>query len=79
MSSYRRFRTFLQEQHCEEAFDRAFYHHNGFISLDESLWQAGEADYILAQAFDWRKTPEGRAFWVEIDRKWHAWRKSSIL
>lgn len=56
---------------CEEAFDRAFYFYNGCTSLDEALWWAGEPEYIIAHAFDWRATPEGREFWLNVDREWH--------
>lgn len=53
------------------AFDRAFYVHNGFTTLDEALWEAGDAEYIFAHAFDWRSTLEGREYWRELDRKWY--------
>ncbi|MBR1957399.1 MAG: hypothetical protein IKA28_00120 [Tidjanibacter sp.] len=39
-------------------------------SLDESLWEAGEAEFIFGHAFDWSATPEGREFWRQIDRVW---------
>lgn len=71
MSSYSRFRAFLQEQGCEDAFDRAFYHHNDFTSLDESLWMENRAECIIGHAFDWCETPEGRSFWRDIDHKWY--------
>lgn len=69
--SYRQFRTFLQQQGCEQAFDRAFYLFNDFTSLDESLWEAGDAQTIFAHAFDWSDTPEGREYWLKRDREWH--------
>jgi hypothetical protein len=68
---YNRFRLFLQKQRCEAAFDRAFYAHNGYTALDESLWEAGDAEYIFAHVFDWHTTIEGREFWREIDRRWN--------
>ena len=71
MSRYQQFRSFLREQGCEEAFDRAFHLYNGFTVLDESLWEAGDEVYVVAHAFDWRATPEGREFWLEIDRLWY--------
>ena len=55
--SYRQFRTFLQECDCEEAFD-------------EALWEAGDATYIFGYAFDWSDTPEGREYWLDIDKLW---------
>ena len=70
MLSYRQFRSFLREQGCETAFDRAFYSYNGYTTLDEPLWEAGEAECVFAHAFEWRDTPEGREYWLEIDRKW---------
>ena len=69
--NYSRFRLFLREQGCEEAFDRAFYNHNGFTHLDEALWESGDAEYIFAHAFDWNTTPEGREYWLAIDRIWY--------
>ena len=71
MSSYQLFRNFLREQGCEEAFDRAFYLYNDFTRLDESLWEAGDAACIVGHALDWRATPEGREFWLNIDRLWY--------
>lgn len=70
MRRYQLFRTFLREQGCEEAFDRAFYLHNDYTTLDESLWEAAEATYIICHAFDWAATPEGRQFWLGIDKEW---------
>lgn len=69
--SYLRFRTFLREEGCEEAFDRAFYTFNDCTALDVSLWNAGEAKFIIGHAFDWSATPEGRDFWRDIDRNWY--------
>lgn len=71
MSSYSQFRAFLQEHGCEAAFDRAFYQYNDYTMLDESLWEVGDAECIFAHAFDWRGTPEGREFWLEMDKKWY--------
>ena len=68
--TYNSFRTFLRQMGCEGAFDRAFYLHNDFTALDSALWEACPAEYIIAHAFDWRATPEGRTFWREIDRRW---------
>ena len=78
MSSHSRFRAFLREQDCEEAFDRAYYQYNDFTSLDEALWEVGNAEYIFAHAFDWRTTPEGREFWLKIDRKWNRLLKMNL-
>ncbi|MBP3456365.1 MAG: hypothetical protein J6K38_08935 [Alistipes sp.] len=71
MNYYKAFRCFLRAMMCEEAFDRAFYSYNGYTSLDEALWRAGEPEYIVAHAFDWRATSEGREFWLNVDRAWH--------
>ena len=71
MSDYKTFRRFLQEQQCEEAFDRAFYLYNDFTLLDEALWEASDAEHIFGHAFDWKATPEGRDFWLTIDRVWN--------
>ncbi len=71
MPSYRQFRAFLKDQGCEVAFDQAFFAYNGCTVLDERLWETGDAEYIFAHAFDWQATPEGRDFWVEIDREWY--------
>lgn len=69
--TYQSFREFLGRVGCEEAFDRAFYNHNHATLLDKALWEAAEAEYIIAHAFDWRTTPEGRPFWHSIDTKWN--------
>ena len=71
MIDYKTFRRFLQVSGCEAAFDRAFYNHNGFTHLDEALWETGDAEYIFAHAFEWSATPEGREYWLEIDRVWN--------
>lgn len=71
MSRYQQFRTFLREQGCEVAFDRAFYLYNDCTALDEELWSVGEEAYFVSQAFEWEATPEGRAFWREVDRQWY--------
>lgn len=71
MSSYHKFRAFLRERGCEQSFDRAYYHFNDFTLLDESLWEAGDAEMIFGHAFDWCATPEGRDFWRERDREWY--------
>ncbi len=71
MIDYKTFREFLREQKCEEAFDRAFYLHNDCTAMDEALWKVGEAAYIFGHAFDWSATPEGREYWLAIDRKWY--------
>ena len=70
--TYQSFRSFLREQMCEEAFDLAFLLHNGHTALDAALWEAGEAEYVFAHAFDWSTTPEGREFWQKIDKEWNA-------
>ena len=70
MGSYQLFRAFLRKEECEAAFDRAFYNHNGFTHLDEALWAAGDAECIFGHAFDWSATPEGREYWLAIDKKW---------
>lgn len=70
MSGYTKFREFLRNEGCEAAFDRAFYIHNGFTHLDEALWEAADVECIFGHAFDWSATPEGREFWLTIDRKW---------
>lgn len=69
--TYQEFRRFLQVLGCEEAFDRAFYQHNDFTALDEALWEAADAEFIFAHAFDWSATPEGREYWLAIDRVWN--------
>ena len=38
--------------------------------LDVSLWEAGDAECIFAHAFDWNTTPEGRDYWLALDKKW---------
>lgn len=71
MTSYKIFRAFLRSEECEDAFDRAFYLYNDFTALDESLWEAVEAECVFGHAFDWSATQEGRDFWLEIDRRWY--------
>ena len=70
MGSYQLFRAFLRQEECEAAFDRAYYQHNDFTLLDEALWEAGDAECIFGHAFDWSATPEGREYWLAIDRRW---------
>ena len=70
MSSYTKFREFLRNEGCEAAFDRAFYQYNDCTTFDESLWEAGNAECFIGHAFEWSATPEGREFWLTIDRKW---------
>ena len=71
MLSYQLFRSFLRDHGCERAFDSAFYAYNDYTMLDASLWEAGDAECIFAQAFVWHMTPEGRDFWRDIDREWY--------
>lgn len=70
MSGYTKFREFLRNEGCEAAFDRAFYQYNDCTALDKSLWEAGNAECFIGHAFEWSATPEGREFWLTIDRKW---------
>lgn len=70
MATYYDFRRFLQENNCEAIFDSDFYAYNGCIAFDERMWEISEEPYILAHAFDWAKTPEGRVFWLEMDKRW---------
>ena len=70
MSGYTKFREFLRSEGCEAAFDRAFYQYNDCTALDESLWEAGNAECFIGHAFEWSATPEGREFWLTIDKKW---------
>lgn len=71
--TYQDFRLFLGRMGCEEAFDRAFFAHNSGTLLDESLWESGEAEFVIGHAFDWSATPEGGDYWREIDRLWWKW------
>lgn len=70
-ATYNDFRTFLRRMGCEEAFDMAFYLHNDFTVLDPALWEACSVEHIIAHAFDWSTTPEGRPFWHTIDTAWN--------
>ena len=70
MGSYQLFRAFLRTQECEAAFDRAFYNYNGYTLLDEALWASADAECIFGHAFDWSATPEGREYWLAIDKRW---------
>lgn len=74
--NYQQFRSFLREEECEAQFDLAFLLHNGHTALDAALWEAGEAEYLFAHAFDWAATPEGRDYWLSVDRKWQGKLKS---
>lgn len=69
-ATYQFFRTFLGRAGCAEGFDRAFCHYNHATQFDAAHWEASEAEYIFAHAFDWSATPEGRDFWREIDQRW---------
>ena len=69
--TYGDFRAFLRSVGCEAQFDLAFLLHNGHTALDVALWEAGDAEYIFAHAFDWATTPEGRDYWQKIDKEWN--------
>ena len=69
--TYADFRVFLRSVGCEAQFDLAFLLHNGHTALDAALWEAGEAEYVFAHAFDWATTPEGSNFWRAMDQKWN--------
>ena len=70
-SDYTAFRRFLRDNGCERQFDAAFYAQCGANVLDETFADILVIDEcFLGRAFDWRKTPEGREFWLDIDRKW---------
>ena len=69
--TYQSFRAFFGRVGCEEAFDRAFYNHNHATLLDKALWEAADAEFIFAHAFDWAATPEGSNFWRAMDQKWN--------
>lgn len=72
--NYQSFRKFLRDNECERQFDTAFYAQCGANRLDETLADILVIDeYFFGRAFDWRKTPEGREFWLGIDDKW--WRR----
>ena len=73
--TYTDFRAFLRAEKCEAQFDLAFLLHNGHTALDAALWEAGEAEYVFAHAFDWATTPEGREFWQKIDKEWNKFYK----
>jgi hypothetical protein len=68
--TYQEFREFLRAEGCEAQFDLAFLRHNGHTALDAALWEASDAEHIIAHAFCWSATPEGRNFWQQIDHKW---------
>ena len=70
MGSSQLFRAFLRKEECEATFDRAFYNHNGFTHFDEALWEAADVECIFGHAFDWSATPEGREYWLAIDKRW---------
>lgn len=69
--TYCDFRAFLRAEECEAQFDLAFLLHNGHTALDAALWEAGDAEYVFAHAFDWATAPEGRDYWQKIDKKWN--------
>ena len=70
-SNYQTFRKFLRDNDCERQFNAAFYAQCGANVLDETLADILVIDEcFLGRAFDWRKTPEGREFWLDIDTKW---------
>ena len=72
-NNYQTFRKFLRDNGCERQFDTAFYTQCGANVLDETLADILVIDEcFLGRAFDWRKTPEGRKFWLDIDARW--WR-----
>lgn len=79
MTPYQLFRNFLREEGCEAAFDRAFYLHNDYTQLDESLWEASDASAIIGHAFNWSATPEGREYWLAIDKKWFLFITKQLL
>ena len=72
MTLYRKFRLFLRENGCEKAFDEAFYSQCGCNRFDETLSGiVGIDETLFARVFDWRRTPEGRSFWLKISDLWY--------
>ena len=68
---YRSFRTFLRENDYERQFDAAFYTQCGANYLDQHLADILVIDeFFFGRCFDWSKTPEGRNFWNEVNRRW---------
>ena len=68
---YQTFRNFLRQNDCEKQFDAAFYAQCGANYLDETLAGILVIDeFFFGRCFDWSKTPEGRDFWKEVNRRW---------
>ena len=71
MTLYRKFRLFLRETGCERQFDVAFFYQCGFNRFDETLAEVmGIDESFFAHVFEWRRTPEGRSFWLDISDRW---------
>ena len=68
---YQTFRNFLRQNDCEKQFDTAFYIQCGANYLDETLAGILVIDeFFFGRCFDWSKTPEGREYWKEVNRRW---------
>ena len=71
MTQYRKFRQFLRDNNCERQFDDAFYSQCGCNRFDETLADVmGIDESFFAHVFQWHRTPEGRAFWLNISDRW---------
>lgn len=70
--SYAGFRAFLQDEHCEEAFDRNFAASHPGYRMDETLWHllGLDSEFLFGRVFPWDQTPEGRLYWSGVDRDW---------
>lgn len=72
MNTYQIFRTFLEERGWTNDFDIAFENQLPGYVLDATLWDImGGDEFFLARAFDWVLAPQGRDFWVKVDREWY--------
>ncbi|MBQ3043350.1 MAG: hypothetical protein IJD53_02740 [Alistipes sp.] len=69
--TYQDFRAFLREEGCAPNFDRAFLAYNDATAFDSVMWDAAtDKQSLIAVAFVWDKTAEGREFWRNIDLRW---------
>ena len=69
--TYELFRSFLQREGCEEAFDRNFEaFHPGYM-MDAGYSRVVGIDCgTFGRVFRWDATPEGRNYWKGIADKW---------
>ena len=63
------FADFLRENSAYDQFVTNYYKENRHRTIGRYL--NGSARYWIQMAFQWDQVPEGRPFWVMMNRKWY--------